>query len=93
MIEIIHWTNDVSWAACGIKIAIPYLAFDLPKPIRLQKLFKPKYVFLPKQINNVTCPACIAVLKQSRWYCIHHGFLAPVDVTFIECCAICDNPV
>ena len=63
-----------------------------PGPIRLQQMFAPKYVF-GEEIDRVNCPACIAVMKLSKWHCIYHGFVKGKDVTFDENCATCGNPV
>ncbi|KKM94236.1 hypothetical protein LCGC14_1200280 [marine sediment metagenome] len=45
------------------------------------------------QLSAVTCSSCLAVLKQTHWYCPTHGFIADEEVTFEETCEMCGNPV
>ena len=103
MQEITHWTYDAAWTACMQKLATPYIAYrtrgygqvpnQKPGFIRLEQMFAPNYVLEARKIEEVNCPACIAVMKLSKWHCVHHGFVQGKDVTFDENCAICGNPV
>ena len=40
-------------------------------------------------MNSVTCPRCLEILKEQNWYCPTHGFLAPVEVENDETCTYC----
>ena len=92
--KITHWTWDVTWTACGQKIAIPYVAYRMtpdgqrPGPIMLQQMFKPKYVNEAAKRNEVNCPTCIAAMKTTSHHCVFHGFIAGREVTSDEKCAI-----
>lgn len=46
-----------------------------------------------KDPNIVTCPRCIDDLKVKRYWCMDHGFLSDVDVTFDEKCDYCGNSI
>ncbi len=96
--SITHWSYDHTETACAQKLAAPYIGYQMtpdgiPGPVRLQKMFEPKYVSEHAKIDTVNCPACIAVMKLTMWHCIYHGFVIGKGVTFAENCAICGNPV